>query len=326
MFLLLFISGCSILPFNKNVEQSISNLPADAILVNTSEIKSHTIELIESAQEAIFIQLSSLDEAQILNLLMKKSKDGVEVRILLDQWQRENSSTVRTLKNNNVSVQYYPAQKGQYQKVRYMVVDYATAVFYGDDWTAKGFGSDTLAVKLLGDTAWKITKSFEKDWLYTTTITLKLPDKIDLPEENIIFAINANVRQQIIRYINSAETEIKIIVEQFSDTDTVNALLEAKARGVDIKLIITPAGAASTPNTIKMFEDAEIDLHYYYHPEDLALRSNFAIFDNKTVIITSSSWTYYSFVINHECSLTIPSPEVVNVMNNLFEQKWNSGI
>ncbi len=326
IFVLIFISGCSILPFNKDVEETISNLSADSILLNTDEIRPQTVGLIENAQEAIFIQLSALDDPKILNLLMKRSEEGLDIRILLDRWQRDNSSTIRILKNNNVSVQYYPAQKGQYQNVRYMVVDYSIAMFYGDDWTNKGFGSDTITVKLTGDTAWKITKSFEKNWEYTTTMSLNLPENMDLPEENISFVTNTSIRQQILRYIESSETEIKIIVEQFSDTDTIDALLEAKTRGVEIKLILSPTTIMDTPNTIKKLEEAEIDIRYNSHPEERPLKFNYGIFDNKTFIITSSSWTYYAFIINHECSLTIPSPAVVKKMDLIFDQEWENGI
>ncbi|KUO67027.1 MAG: hypothetical protein APF84_17705 [Gracilibacter sp. BRH_c7a] len=325
ILLLFFVSGCSILPINQEVEEKVSNLSADSILVNSDEIKLQTLNLIENAQKAIFIQLSSLNDPEILNSIMKKSHDGIDVRILLDQWQRDNSSTVSTLKNNNVSVQYYPSQKGQYQRVRYMVADYSKAIFYGVDWTNKGFSSYFMAVKLSGDTAWKITKSFVKDWLYTTTMNLEIPKEIDLPEENISFAINTTIRQQIIGNITSSQSDIKIIVEQLSDSDTVDALLEAKTRGIDIKLILSPSTAIATPNTLKKLIEAEIDIRYNSHSEEHPMNFNLGIFDGKQVIISSSSWTYYAFVINHESSLTIPSPEVVNKLDKIFAEEWENG-
>lgn len=322
---MLLISGCSLLSTNQDVEEKISNLTAESILLNSDEIKTQTISLIKDAEKAIYIQLSALNDPQIINLLMERSQEGLDIRILLDQWQRDNSTTVGTLKNNNVSVQYYPAQKGQYQKVRYMVVDYSIAMFFGEDWTSKGFSSYTIAVKLTGDTAWKITKSFEKDWLYTTTLALDLPKEMDLVKENISYATNTNVKQQILGYTNSSQTEIKIIVEQFSDSDTVDALLEAKTRGVDIKLLLSPSTKVDTPNTIKKLEDAEIDIRYNNHPEEHPMKLNLGIFDDKTLIVTSSSWTYYTFIINHECSLTIPSPEAVNKIDGIFDQEWENG-
>lgn len=321
---LIVISGCSVFPFNKEVEHRVSSLGADSILVETNKIRLETINLIENAEQAVFIQLSALDDSHILDLLIKKTQQGIDVRILLDQWQRENQATIRTLKNNNVSVQYYPAQKGQFQRARYMVVDYKVAILYGEDWTVKGAESYSIAVKLTGDTAWKITRSFDKDWLYTTTVSLNIPAKMDLHEENIVFALNANVKQQIVRQIDSSQNEIKVIVEQISDSDTVNALVQARGRGVDIKLIVSPSSAISTPNTISKLEEAGIAIRYYYHPEELSLKLNVGIFDDKSVIVSSSSWTYYSFVINHECSLTIPSPEAVGKLNNIFTQQWQT--
>lgn len=319
---LVLTSGCSALPFMEDSEPIVSNLSAESILINSDQIRPQTIKLIENAEKSIFIQLSVLNDPQIINLLIKKSQEGVTVRILLDQWQRENKKTVSTLKNNNISVQYYPAQKGQYHRVSYMVVDFSRAMFYGQDWTEEGFKAYSIAVYLDGDTAWKITRSFEKDWIYTTTLAPELPETVELPEENIVFALNAKVRSQIINSLESSENEIKIIVEQFSDSETIDALIAAKTRGVNIKLILDPSTLESTPNTIKKLKETGVDLRYYSHPKDIPLGFNLGIFDDKTVIITSSSWTYYSFVINHESSLTIPSPEVVQKLDSIFSQEW----
>jgi phosphatidylserine/phosphatidylglycerophosphate/cardiolipin synthase-like enzyme len=49
------------------------------------------------------------------------------------------------------------------------------------------------------------------------------------------------------------------------------------------------------------------------------------VFDNKTIIMSSSSWTYYSFVINHEGLLSIPSPAAVEKSKSVFEQEWKRG-
>jgi cardiolipin synthase len=323
-FNILMLSGCeSTLPFFKNKEpERLSNLAASSILVDTLEIRSQTIQLISNAKKAIFIQLSALDDPEILNLLVDKSQSGIEIRILLDQWQRDNSATVKYLKNRNISVQYYPAQKGQYQRVRYMVIDYQVGIFYGMDWTTKGFNSHSLAIKLTGDTAWTMVKSFDKDWAYTTTLSLALPENIELPEDNITFTVNAGVKQQILKQINSATSTIRVGVEQLSDSETVNALKEAKKRGCEIKLILSSSCAVATPNTIKELKEAEIEIRYFNHPDKLPVCLNIGVFDNRTLIMTSSSWTYYSFVINHEGSLTIPSPSAIEKINNLFALEW----
>ncbi|RNC29752.1 MAG: Cardiolipin synthase [Candidatus Dichloromethanomonas elyunquensis] len=318
------LSGCNIkLPFLKEKKpEVISNLSANSILTDSYEIRSQTIQIINNAQRAVFVQLSALDDAEIINLLVEKSRSGVKVHILLDQWQRENSETVKNLKNQNVSIQYYPAQKGQYQRVRYLVADYQLAVFYGNDWTAKGFASHTLAIKLTGNAAWIMAKSFDKDWSYTTTLSLGLPENMNLPKDNIIFTQNSGVKPQLLKQINSSDKEIIAEVEQISDPESVDALVAAKKRGCIVKLIVSPSCATVTPNTIKKFKDTGIEVRYFNSPNKLPIGFNLSIFDNKSIIMTSSSWTYYAFVINHEGALVIPSPTASDSLSNTLNQEW----
>ncbi|MGI6449729.1 MAG: phospholipase D-like domain-containing protein [Desulfitobacteriia bacterium] len=323
----IMLSGCTnLLPFfQKEEPEKISNLTASAVWFDSQEIRSQTIQLIENAKEAIFIQLSALNDPEIINLLVKKSHSGVEVRILLDQWQRDNTETVKNLKNQNVSVQYYPAQKGQYHRVRYLVIDYRVSIFYSQDWTSKGFETHSMAIKLTGDTAWTMAKSFRNEWEYTTTLSLDLPEAVELPEDNITYTTNAGVKQFILRAINSATSEILVITEQLSDPDTVQALKEAKNRGCSIQLIISPSCAVATPNTIKEFQNADIEYRYFNNPDKLPIGYNIGIIDQKSLLVTNSSWTHYSFFINHESALIIPSPQAIEKVKSLFEEEWQHG-
>lgn len=310
----------------KEIEEKISNLPASAVITGSTDIRSQTVELISNAQTAIFLQLSALDDPGIIDLIISRARAGVEVRILLDQWQRENSATLKNLKNSNISAHYYPAQKGQSQRVRYLIVDYQTALFYGIDLTAKGFESQSMAIKMTGNTVETMTKTFDKDWVYTTTMSLTLPEKMELPEENITYAQTPNVKQQLLRHLNNATAEIKVQLEQLSETDTVDAIILAKQKGCAVKLLLSPSSATATPNTIKRLTEAGIEIRYFNHPNGSALGYNAAVFDNKTLVMTSSPWTYTAFVQNHEASVSIPSAAVVEKFNSMFEQDWNAAM
>ncbi len=327
LIFILSLSGCGIImPFSHKKEANpVSNLTASSLLVDSAEIRLETIKLIENAKKTIFIELSALDDPEITNLIVVRSHAGIEVRILLDQWQRENATTVKNLKNQNISVQYYPAQKGQYQRIRYMVIDYQVAVFYGQDWLQKGLNDHSLAVKLTGDTAWTIAKSFSKDWEYTTTLTLNLPGNVTLPEDNITLSLNGNVKRQIINAINNANTEIFAEVEQISEPETVKALVAAKQRGCNIRLIVSPSCAEATPDAIADFKKAQIEVCYYNPSKKLTMSLNLCVFDNKTMIMSSSSWSYYSFVINHEGSLKIPAPQAIGKIKTILEGDWDEG-
>jgi len=318
------MSGCSkIFSFSADEESNpVSNLPAGAIYINGAAIRPLTLNVINQAKQSIYIELSSLNDQEIIHLLITKARSGVEVRLLLDQWQRDNTSTIKTLKNENISVQYYPAEKGQFQRVRYMVIDHKTAVFYGSDWTTKGFDAHSMAVKLSGDSVGVMDKSFGKDWTYTTTMSLDLPDTYDLPEDNVTFAITVNVKQQLLNLINAATSEIRIETEQLSESDTIDALVEAKKRGCNVKVIVSLSSAITSPDAIQELKDAQIELRYYNQPDKKTMGANFGIFDQTTLFVSNSAWTYYSFVINHEGSLTVPSPAVAKKVTALFDEEW----
>jgi phosphatidylserine/phosphatidylglycerophosphate/cardiolipin synthase-like enzyme len=318
------MSGCNkIFSFSADEESNpVSNLPAGAIYINGAAIRPLTLNVINQAKQSIYIELSSLNDQEIIHLLITKARSGIEVRLLLDQWQRDNTSTIKTLKNENISVQYYPAEKGQFQRVRYMVIDHKTAVFYGSDWTTKGFNAHSMAVKLSGDSVGVMDKSFGKDWTYTTTLSLDLPDTYDLPEDNVTFAITVNVKQQLLNLINAAASEIRIETEQLSESDTIDALVEAKKRGCNVKVIVSLSSAITSPDAIQELKDAQIELRYYNQPDKKTMGANFGIFDQTTLFVSNSAWTYYSFVINHEGSLTVPSPAVAKKVTALFDEEW----
>ena len=156
---LLFLGGCSLkLPklFPKPVP--ISNLPAEALFVDSQAIYQRTITLIESSKTSIYVEQAAFDDPRLVQLIVAKSRAGIDVRILLDQWQKVNRATLDQLKSQNISIQYYPAQKGQINHTKFLIVDQSIAIIYGPTWTAEGLQAHDLAVELSGKSAWKAAK------------------------------------------------------------------------------------------------------------------------------------------------------------------------
>ncbi|HBP65472.1 MAG TPA: phosphatidylserine synthase, partial [Desulfosporosinus sp.] len=143
LFLLLFslvlLSGCSLkLPklFPKPIP--VSDLPAEALFVDREAIYQRTITLIESSKTSIYVEQAAFDDPRLVQLIVAKSHAGIDVRILLDQWQKVNRATLNQLKSQNISIQYYPAQKGQYNHTKFLLVDQSIAMIYGPTWTVEG--------------------------------------------------------------------------------------------------------------------------------------------------------------------------------------------
>ena len=301
-------------------ETPISNLPSEALLVDRAAIYERTLTLIQSAQSSIYVEQAEFDDATLIELLIEKSRSGIDVRILLDQWQKVNRATLDQLKTQNVSVQFYPAQKGQINNTKYLIVDQSRTIIYGPPWTENGFKSHTLAVELSGRSAWKTATLFSKDWEFTTTFPLDVPKTSTLPEDNIILATNANVRQQLADQISSSTKSIFIENSEITDPDLVQSLIDAVDNGCDVRLILDRSVMTKNPVTLETLITNGVQIRYY--PDEPPLGMILGVFDDKSFVLSSSGWTRYSFVANHEFSITVPSPIASVRLGEIFELDW----
>ncbi|SHH87816.1 phospholipase D-like domain-containing protein [Desulfosporosinus lacus] len=320
-FSMLFLNGCNIkVPEFFPKEIPVSNLPPDALFIDKDAIYNRTLALIESAQTSIYVEQAVFDDPNLIQLLLTKSRSGVDVRVLLDQWQKANRITLDQLKSQNVSVQFYPAQKGQYNHTKYLIIDQTSALIYGPAWTENGLQAHDLAVELSGRSAWKAATVFSRDWEFTTTFPLDVPKTSTLPEDNIVLATNTNVRQQLIEHISSSTKSIWIESTEVTEPDLKQALIDAAVKGCDVRLILDQSLTAKTPVTLEELSSNGVKIRYY--PSQPPLGMNLAVFDNTSFILSSSGWTRYSFTANHEFSVTVPSPVASNKLVTMFTQDW----
>lgn len=319
LFSMLFISGCSLkLPKLFPEPVVISDLPAEALFFDNDAIYNQTVTLIQSAKTSIYVEQAEFDDPRLVQLLLTKSREGIDVRILLDQWQKVNRTTLDQFKSQNVSIQYYPAQKGQINHTKYLIVDHNVAMIYGPTWTVDGLLAHDLAVKLSGRSAWKVANQFSKDWAFTTTFPLTVPKTSTLPEDHIMLAANANVKQQLVDQINASTKSIWIEISEISDPELIQALIDAAQKGRDVRLILDREVMSKSPITLEKLTASNIPIRYF--PSLFGM--HVAIIDRSTFLLTSSDWTRYSFVANHEFSITVPSPKASSKLGDVFEQDW----
>lgn len=329
MLLCLFLTGCSIdikSLFVKEKEGPISNLSRESLLFDGNAVRSKTIDLINSATESIYIEQKIFADENIKNLIIKKAGTGVEIRILLDQFETPNRAVLNELKSHNISIQFYPAQKGQTNEVKFLIVDLREALVYSHPWTESGFQAANFAVHLTGRSVHKLaTAVFNRDWSFTTTLALDIPKESDLPEDNITVAKNTNVKSQLFAQVKNSKESIWAIVNNVTEPETVSLFEEAAANGLDIRLIVDSSNMPTNwPSTLQKLEDSGVEIRYFKSVKDLPLGMNLAIFDGTTFLHTSSGWSYKSFVMNQELSLTVPSPTATESLIEVFDQYWQS--
>ena len=319
------LSGCTYrIPWLSSAPRPVSDLPAEAVLVDGAAIYDRTLQLIQSAQNSVYVQQAEFDDLQLMSLLAAQSQAGIDVRILLDQWQGVNRTTLDHLKSQNVSIQFYPAQRGQINHTKYVIIDCKKAIIYGPSWTAAGWQAHDASVELSGKSAWKTAAAFASDWELTTTGSLPVPQTTDLPEDNIIVARNTNVKQQLNAEISASKESIRIAIPEISDPDLIQALLDASEKLPEVCLILDREAMLDAPASLEKLMSKNIQIRYFPSEPRLGLRV--AVFDNTCFILSSFDWTRNAFVTNHEFSVTVPSPAASAKLGDLFQQGWEKSM
>jgi len=129
--------------------------------------------------------------------------------------------------------------------------------------------------------------------------------------------------EDIIDLINNSDSSLNIAIYNLDNTDIVDAVLSAKQRGVEIKIIIDKEKAENN--------DTEKILTKFYK-ENIPVKINtekkmhmkLAISDSKIIAVGSLNYTSDSAEENQENLITIQNTKLANEFVEIFEKMWES--
>ncbi|MEN9946552.1 MAG: hypothetical protein RLZZ293_938 [Pseudomonadota bacterium] len=133
----------------------------------------------------------------------------------------------------------------------------------------------------------------------------------------VAFSPNNGVTKTVIKAIGEAQQVILVSAYSFTSSDIANALLVAKKRGVDVKLILDKSQVSQKYSSSTFFANQGFDMridvkHAIYHDKVM-------IIDNKTVITGSFNFTKAAEAKNAENLLVLrDNPQLAK----LYTQDW----
>ena len=163
-------------------------------------------------------------------------------------------------------------------------------------------------------------------------------------ESNNTRIIPLNDRQYyplVIEKINNANRSIHMVMYEMKwygnpegDSHGVSklgvALVEAKKRGVDVKIILDDGRGYGFENSdlVKWaqnwkdyFESYGVEVRFDWSNE--TTHDKLIIIDGETVIVGSTNWSTSALDYNHEANALIESKEVAEQYENYFNSLWN---
>ncbi len=108
----------------------------------------------------------------------------------------------------------------------------------------------------------------------------------------------------------------------------LNDLIEAKERGVDVKVMLEGGedflGENFTEDQIKAQEYLESGgVEVKFDGEGITTHAKLIVIDKRVVILGSTNWNYYALDRNNEASVLIKSNEIGEHYDDYFHKLWN---
>ncbi|WP_272022655.1 cardiolipin synthase [Olleya namhaensis] len=315
---------------------------------------------IESAQQHIHIEYYILKDdrigAQFLELLCKKAKEGVKVRLSFDDVGSKISSKMKR-KLTEANIEFYAFMpvlfprftgKMNYRNHRKIVIidgeiGYVGGINVSDTYVnypeSKSYWRDTH-LKIIGEAVFTLQTQFLTNWNFVSETTLEL-NRSFFPQNKVkdvqpvqIAASGpdtdwANIMEAIFFAIVTAEHYVYITTPYFIPNDQIiTAMQVASKSGVDVRLLIPDQSDSwtakhATNSYLEQLLKANIKVYRY---EKGFIHAKTMVVDDVFTTIGTCNMDYRSFNINFEINALIYSKDKAKEAKAIFMQDLEDAI
>jgi cardiolipin synthase len=286
---------------------------------------------------------------EVLSLLQKKAREGVEVKIIYDDfgsselpfnyYKKINEKNLEILAFNKMRMHINFAQNYRdHRKIAVIdgKVGYTGGINIGDEYInrIKRYGHwHDAGIRLEGDAVWSLTISFLENWRFSTKKDLDYFNyRVDHPMQSSGFIApfsdtpldkETTVKNLFLSLISSASTSIQITTPYLIiDNELMTALKYASKAGVDVKIIIP-----FVPDKKLIFMVTETYLPelieagvkvYRYTPG--FIHSKMIITDAKRALIGTANLDFRSLYLHFENMVYLEQNDAIVDMIKFFDE------
>ncbi len=140
----------------------------------------------------------------------------------------------------------------------------------------------------------------------------------------VFFSPAANAKERLITAIHAAKNSLDIASFRFTSVDIAEALLEAKGRGVHVRLLADENESQTHPSVTTYLQEEGLDVRYIKGRFGGRMHHSFVIFDAKAVFTGPYHLTEYSDKFNLANAILTDEPQLVDKyqaqFNKLYEE------
>jgi len=301
---------------------------------NNSLLYDSMLKDIEAATIYIYLETYRLNDDAVghrfRDALLAKSKQGVNVKILVDSWGTSVSSSFFTpIIKNGGTVRYFKKFKFFFDLFtknhrrnhrKLLLIDNTITYIGSSNYSVYSIPWRESVLKIEGDITQYFKKTFKESFIiYVKYHFHKFSFKrnIQLGDYKIIQDIPSlyfqRIRKEFTHLINQAKNEILIETPYFLPGYKLRkALMDAGERGVDVKVLVPKH---SDVKLVDMLRNKYLGMYYkknvkvlFYTPNNLHAKC--LLIDNEIFSIGSSNFDYRSFRYQYEIALVGTNDEI----------------
>lgn len=164
-------------------------------------------------------------------------------------------------------------------------------------------------------------------------VLLLIPSVIYPMNVEVYFSPDGGCADAIEREIDRAEREILVAMYSFTSSQLAWALVRAKKRGVEVKVVVDPSQVENRFSKVEFLKNrgikVKVDLFHLIKSERRLekypsnMHHKFAVIDRKVVITGSYNWTAYAEKYNDEdCLIFTDAQELAELYVKKFFKLW----
>ena len=138
----------------------------------------------------------------------------------------------------------------------------------------------------------------------------------------VFFSPNGGIRQHLVRTIQQSRQHIDVAVYQFTSTELAAALLEAKERGVRIRVVTDREKVEFDRSALRRLRIGGVAIRSLGVVDQSLMHNKFAVFDGRLAVTGSYNWTQSAEHANFENLVVLDDPEVIAQFEREFQRLW----
>ncbi|MFH1751698.1 MAG: phospholipase D family protein [archaeon] len=143
----------------------------------------------------------------------------------------------------------------------------------------------------------------------------------DFNSSQAFFCPEDSCANQLIQAFNSADENIDIAIYSFTHERIYNALIQAKQRGVNIRVVLDFQQSQTQYSVKDFLIENNVDLRIDNKPG--LMHNKFAVIDNSIVFTGSFNYSLNGDTRNDENLVLLTEPSTIQAFALEFEEIWN---